>query len=297
VLSNGQRIPIDRITDGNFSRSTVLITTGTISVDVELMAAGQTRISSGVATLIVDELPTIANVMFRLDPQDVRNLYMSWQVAGAPVAHFEVQYGTSGVVLDQKVEVEGTEMVFKGIDPKQDYFFQITPLLGEEKEHGSPTEIYTYSPAIPLEQNTGMVLTGIATTGTAVIIDMPASVPTCSIKGIRVITQKIGGNYYLVWDKVKYATSYTLYMSDVDDPLTKKKLLDTTDTQYEYPFDHTAEQNQYAYFRVEATCDDGQVMELAGAKKVQVGPAEDILLLIFVSLLIYAGIKMYRYAE
>ncbi|MDR2190863.1 MAG: hypothetical protein LBP53_06970 [Candidatus Peribacteria bacterium] len=86
-------------------------------------------------------------------------------------------------------------------------------------------------------------------------------------------------------------------MSDIDDPITKRKLLDTKETRYEYPFDHSTERNQYAYFRVEATCDDGQVLELTGAKKVQVGPAEDVLMLVCISLLIYAGIRLYRYAE
>jgi hypothetical protein len=59
-------------------------------------------------------------------------------------------------------------------------------------------------------------------------------------------------------------------MSDVNDSTTKRKLLDTTETRYEYPFDYSSEVDIYAYFRVEATCDDGQVMELTGAKKVQV---------------------------
>lgn len=77
----------------------------------------------------------------------------------------------------------------------------------------------------------------------------------------------------------------------------KSLVLTTTETRYEYPFDHAAEEDQYAYFRVEATCADGQVMEITSAKKIQVGPMDDILLLICVSLLIYGGIRLYRYAE
>ncbi|MDR3169869.1 MAG: hypothetical protein LBU27_09355 [Candidatus Peribacteria bacterium] len=83
-------------------------------------------------------------------------------------------------------------------------------------------------------------------------------------------TEKIGRKTYLVRDAVKNATSYTVYMSEVNDPTTKKKLLDTKETRYEYPFDYSAEVDIFAYFRVEATCDDGQVLELTGAKKVQV---------------------------
>ncbi|MDR0369968.1 MAG: hypothetical protein LBH96_05750 [Candidatus Peribacteria bacterium] len=77
----------------------------------------------------------------------------------------------------------------------------------------------------------------------------------------------------------------------------KRILLTTKDTRFEYPFDYSSEEDIYAYFWVEASCDDGQTVELASSQKVQVGPAEDILLLICVSLLIYAGIRLYRYAE
>jgi hypothetical protein len=78
---------------------------------------------------------------------------------------------------------------------------------------------------------------------------------------------------------------------------TKRTLLTTTETRFEYPFDYSSEEDLYAYFWVEATCDDGQKVALTSSQKVQVGPAEDLLLLVCVSLLIYAGIRLYRYAE
>jgi hypothetical protein len=53
----------------------------------------------------------------------------------------------------------------------------------------------------------------------------------------------------------------------------------------------------YAYFWVEAACEDGKTVELTSAHKVQVWPAEDVLMLLFICLLIYAWIKLYRYAE
>jgi hypothetical protein len=59
-------------------------------------------------------------------------------------------------------------------------------------------------------------------------------------------------------------------MGETPDATKKKKLIDTTETRYEYPFDLSSEEDIFAYFWVEATCDDGQVMQLTGAKKVQV---------------------------
>jgi hypothetical protein len=99
---------------------------------------------------------------------------------------------------------------------------------------------------------------------------MSGNKTTCSVQGIRVTTQKIANKYYLVWNAVPGVISYTIYMAEVPDASQKKKLLETTDTRYEYPFDLSSEEDIYAYFRVEGVCDDGQVVELAGAKKVQV---------------------------
>jgi hypothetical protein len=59
-------------------------------------------------------------------------------------------------------------------------------------------------------------------------------------------------------------------MADTPNPPQKQKLLETTETRYEYPFDLSSEEDIFAYFRVDATCDDGQVLQLTSAKKVQV---------------------------
>ncbi|MDR2415126.1 MAG: hypothetical protein LBD75_00465 [Candidatus Peribacteria bacterium] len=300
ILSYGMRLPLDKLADGHFSRSTVMLATGTISGDIELVAGGQAKTYTGVISFFVDETPLISNVTFKLNPQNIRNLHMSRQVTGIPVTNFEVYYGTAKEQLEKTVETTGTEIVFKNIDTTKEYFFKIIPLLGTGtiKEHGAATEIYTYTPSVSQTQlpDPPTIISG--NNEPTVIVDVGENtIPLCTIKGIRVVTQKIGNNYYLVWDQVANAISYTVYMSEINDSSQKIKLLETKETRYEYPFDHSVEQNQYAYFRVEATCDDGQVLELTSAKKVQVGPTEDILMLICVSLLIYAGIRLYRYAE
>ncbi|MDR0650827.1 MAG: hypothetical protein LBG59_05530 [Candidatus Peribacteria bacterium] len=294
------RLPLDKLADGQFSRSTVMLATGTISGDIELIAGGQSKIYTGVISFFVDEVPLISNVMFKLNQQNMRNLHMSRQVTGIPVTSFEVYYGTDKEQITKKVEVNGTEIVFQNIDSTKEYFFKIIPLLGTgtTKEHGAATEIYTYTPSISQEQLPDPPPTVSESGETIVIVDAGGNTtPLCTIQGIRVVTQKIGNKYYLVWDSITNATSYTVYMSEINDSSQKIKLLETKETRYEYPFDHSVEYNQYAYFRVEATCDDGQVLQLTSAKKVQVGPTEDILMLICVSLLIYAGIRLYRYAE
>ena len=57
---------------------------------------------------------------------------------------------------------------------------------------------------------------------------------------------------------------------DMTSATSKKKLLETTDTKYEYPFDYTAEKEIYSYFWVEAVCSDNSVVPLSEAQRVQV---------------------------
>ncbi|MDR0860346.1 MAG: hypothetical protein LBO09_05230 [Candidatus Peribacteria bacterium] len=264
IFSNGQApLVLDKDADGVFSRTTTLITSGQISLDVELTAVGQAKTYSGNTTFFVDDSPEIRNVRFQVDPQDPKKLYISRKLVGAEASGYNVLYGLAKDALSQQTKTTQTSVIFQ-IEPKKTYYFKIIPLLGTGEEHGSATEIYTYDPAIPLDAKDDPIVG----TGPVVVIEPVHSL--CIIKGIRVTTEKIGRKTYLVRDPVDNATSYTLYMSDEKDPDTKRKLLDTKETRYEYPFDYSSEVDIYAYFRVEATCDDGQVMELAGAKKVQV---------------------------
>jgi hypothetical protein len=128
LFSNGQNLPADKIADGHFSRTTSMITTGTLSISVETMAT-QKSTYSGVLSLFIDDSPLITNVTFKLDPQNPKNLHVSRTVTGMPVDHFEVKYGRSRDNLDQQIEVERPEIIFQNIDTLQEYFFQITPLL------------------------------------------------------------------------------------------------------------------------------------------------------------------------
>ena len=114
---------------------------------------------------------------------------------------------------------------------------------------------------------------------------------------MRVRTEKIWRSYYLVWDPVPNATSYILYSSDVDVNITKKKIIETTSTRYEYPFDYSSDTPVYEYFWVEAVCSDNSIVSLTDAQKVQVWPTENIALIVVLSLFVYAWIRLYRYSE
>jgi hypothetical protein len=198
IFNNGERLPTDKVSDGKFSRSTVMITTGEQILSVEVTALGETQLSSGVLTLFIDQETVIENVTFKLDPQTMKDLDMSWSVSGKPASLFEVKYGTEKETLDKTIEVDRTEIIFTNIDTTKQRFFQITPLYGTEKTHGAASDIYDWigpgPVAPPTSQNTGN-----SQPSSPVVVDFPENTSLCSVKGIRVTTQKVGGKYYLVW--------------------------------------------------------------------------------------------------
>lgn len=121
--------------------------------------------------------------------------------------------------------------------------------------------------------------------------------PRCTVQNIATRTTKIWDNYYLVRDKVENVTKYIVYSSTTPEWDDKVKVYETNDTNYEYPFDYNAQEDQFLYFWIVWICDDGEELELTWATKVQVWPAENLLLLICMTFLIYFGIKLFRATE
>jgi hypothetical protein len=121
--------------------------------------------------------------------------------------------------------------------------------------------------------------------------------PRCIVENISTRTKKIWDNYYLIWDKVENVSKYIVYSSTLPDGSDKMKVYETTDTSYQYPFDRTSEEDKFAYFWIVWICDDGQELELTGATKVQVWPAENFFLLLCMTFLIYFWIKLFRQTE
>jgi hypothetical protein len=141
-FDKGDHFPADKVSDGKFSRSTVMLTTGENVISVETTALGETRMYTGVLSLFVDQETLIHNVIFKLDPQSLKDLNMSWSVLGKQASFFEVKYGLVEEALDNTIEVNRTEIIFQNIDTTKPWFFQITPLFGTERTHGAASDIY-----------------------------------------------------------------------------------------------------------------------------------------------------------
>lgn len=121
--------------------------------------------------------------------------------------------------------------------------------------------------------------------------------PSCPAQSISTHTEKIWNSYYLVRDKAESVKKYIIYSSTSPDWKDKVKVYETTDTSYEYPFDHTSKEDIFMYFRVIWVCEDWEEIELTWATKVQVWPTENFFLLLCLTLLIYFWIKLFRHTE
>ena len=121
--------------------------------------------------------------------------------------------------------------------------------------------------------------------------------PSCPAQQVSVHTTKIWNSYYLIRDKAENVTKYNIYTSAYPDWKDKVKVYETTDTCYEYPFDDTADEEIYVNFRIVWICENWDEIELSWATKVQVWPSENFILLLCVTFLVYAGIKLFRQTE
>ncbi len=270
-LSNGKTLPMDRSTAWLFTKEILMDTDGTIDVGVEVINNGQTKSYTGIAVVVVEKSVSIGKIRLYSDSVDKTKLNVTWEAIGT-ANQYKVQYGTSQSLLDQFVIAPTNEIIINNLTIGQVYYFQITPVDNTQTAIGQASAI---------TQTT--IGEGLA----------------CVVKNITVVDQKIGDKYYLTRSWVENADSYIIYRSEFEtnDSTKMQKVGETTGTMFEYPFNKASKVNQYAYYLVEAACKDGTSLKIDNARKIQVGPVENILLFIVVALFGYCIYKLYKYSD
>lgn len=110
-----------------------------------------------------------------------------------------------------------------------------------------------------------------------------APVPsTCSTTNIPLETQEINGQYYISRQPVVKAVSYIVYRADKStNSLSQMNVVSrTTSTRFEYPFDPNSEIDQYAWYAVEAICENNDQKQIGNITAVKVGPERTLLFLL-----------------
>lgn len=262
---------MDKKSTGIFSKDMIIDTQGMIDVDVDIIVMGQTKTYTGIALLMVKEATSIGKIRLYADSIDKSKLNVTRETIGN-AAEYRIDYGTDENNLSQSTTVDTKEIIIENLTIGDTYYFQITPLNEEGEEIGEPSEV----------------------TSTKIGEDI-----SCIVLGINVTGTKIGDKYYLVRSAVNNIEKYVIYRADFETNDTEKmqKVGETTGTMFEYPFNANSKKKEYAYYLVEGICKDGTSIKIDSAKKIQVGPAENILLIILISLFGYTIYKLYEYSK
>ncbi len=272
-LSDGKSIPMDKSNAGSFTKEVVMDTKGTIQTDVDLIVLGQAKSYTGVATVIVEEGVAIGKIRMYSDSIDKSKLNVTREPIGT-IPQYKIEYGTSKNTLDMSVVVKTNEIMIENLTVGQTYYFQITPL----DENGTPS--WTASEITEVKA------------GDAI---------SCIVVGIKISTGQIGDKFYLIRSGVANVEKYIIYRSDFDvtESSQMQKIGETTGTMFEYPFNPNpaSKKYKYAYYIVEAVCKDGTNIKIDSTKKIVVGPAENIMLIILISLFGYTIYKLYGFSK
>ncbi|HMT00785.1 MAG TPA: hypothetical protein PKC14_00505 [Candidatus Absconditabacterales bacterium] len=275
-LSNGTTFPLDKIAEGQFGKNIEFSTPGVASLGVSLMSNGVKKNYDSVASIQVLQPLTIQTMIYEVkivvDQMDKSKVSLSWTSSGnVSLSGYRFSYGTDKTNLDKNFIVTGNFALLTNIESDTAYYAQIQPLSMTGAVVGVPSDLIVIEPIKP-------------------------SAPLCTIQGIQFWTEKIDDTYFLVWDEVENADKYIIYRSDslTDGIDEMQKVGETSDLRFEYPFDPTTKNYEYAYYSVQAVCSDGNLLQIDTVKKVQVGPFLNIMYVLFISGILYYMYTLYK---
>ena len=297
IFPDNKEYPLDKEKDGLFSKELMLTQTGSLDIASDL-SAGPTlsKKYDKMLTLEVADNTQIWEVKIQALTTLAGAIQLDWKVIGWSSPAYAIQYGLTKDDLAGTAITKETTATLSGFTYGKDYFFKIQPLNIQNIADGLPSDVLEFT--MPIASWTGPNQTALSASGLEMAPDHPtAALPTCIVKNIKVSTQKIGNKYYLVRNKIENATKYLVYKSDFADNSDKSFLGETELTRFEYPFDKTSKEDVYAYYTVEALCADGNKAVLTEAQKVKVGPVEDMMLILTLTMLGYLIYRLYSYRE
>lgn len=270
-VSDGKSLPLEKTSAGIFKKEVMMDTKGNLDLDIDLIVLWQTKSYTWVAKIIVEEGMGIGKIRLYADSIDKSKLNVTWEALGN-IAQYKINYGTSKNNLDLSVVVKTKEIIIENLIIWQTYYFQITPLDENGTPSGTTSEI----------------------TEAKIGEDM-----SCVVVGIQVSTGQIGDKYYLIRSAVNNIEKYVIYRSEfaTTESSHMQKIGETTGTTFEYPFNKLSKKEAYAYYLIEWICKDGTTLKIDSVKKIVVGPTENIILIILISLFGYVVYKLYGFSK
>ena len=269
-----------------FSEKVFLLVPWEVSLDLEISSNNNSTIKKykDVKKIYVWWAPEIWEIVTDIDDKN-QTASISWTVLNGAVSWYVVNYRVDGNSdFSWEKWTENEFFTFDNLPYDREIFMNITPYWNGQKSHGAASKTVQFVISKP-------------STSSWQVNPFELNLPKCTVQNISLRTTKIGDSYYLMWDRMENVSKYVVYSSTDESWKNRTKVYETSDTSYEYPFDHTSEQDQFLYFWIVWICEDGEELELSWATKVQVGPAENFFLLLCLTLMIYFWIKLFKETE
>ena len=305
-----------------FSQNVFLIGTWEVTLSFDTKASNNVDQSyENLKTIQVADYPTISDLKVTEKKAEENRVDVWWNVQNwSIVSSYFVNYWDAKWTLSWSSRTETKAFRFNNVPHETVIYMNVTPYRNKNSKHWAASETITFvlskdnkcwnwvcdeweTPETCPEDCGAVCWNWICE-----VSETPESCPedclwsmvvksSCVAQTVPVRTTKIWDSYYLIWDKAKDVTKYIVYSSETQDIKNRTKIYETTDTSYEYPFDYNAKEDIYMYFWVVWVCENWEELELTGATKVKVWPVENLFLLICLTLLIYAWIKLFRQTE
>ena len=270
---------MDRSASGVFNKTVIVDKSGTNRVDVTLVFEWwQRTIYADRATLNIKSMSGIGTLKVVNNIADPSQVSLSWTSVGTPVSYI-IRYGQSKDALTGEIKTTLTNTQIESLEIGKQYFFQV---FGVDE---------TWSISDKWSDIASLTTQWQSAAWDNIIWS------SCTVVGIKIRTEKIWDQYFLIWDPMPWAVEYHIYKSDyeVNNIQNMQKVWSTTVAQFAYPFDSTAKKDEYKFYSVVATCSDWQNLQIDSVKKVHTWPLSDMIILFFVSLISYFLYRIYRY--
>ena len=305
--SENDSMVMNKVWIWEFNQNVWLVGSWELSLSFELSSSNNSVNESfnNYKTITVSDIPNISDININTNIEE-KSASISWNVSNESiVSSYLIDWRIEWSTLSWKDRSETTSFKFNDVPYDTIVNLNITPYRSNQSKHWAASKTIQF--VISKKQESDSCWNWICENweshelcpqdcdgewSTTVI-----SWPSCPPQHISAHTKKIWDSYYLIRDKIENVKKYVVYSSSTPDWKDKVKVYETTDTSYEYPFDHSSEEDVYMYFRIIWVCEDWEELELTWATKVQVWPAENFFLLMCLTLLIYAGIKLFRETE
>ncbi len=289
-----------------FVQNVFLVGSGEIFLSFDISSSNNTINKSydKYTSISVSDSPSISNIKINTDAEN-KTADISWDTPNNTVSSYLINRWIEwSNTLSWKERSEKNSFRFKDVPYDTIVNLNITPYRNNQSKHGAASKTIKFMISKDQKDTCWNWFCDNWESHELCPLDCEGEWWTtiilwssCPAQSISTHTEKIWNSYYLIRDKAEGVKKYIVYSSQSPDWKDKVKIYETTDTSYEYPFDHTSKEDVFMYFRVIWVCEDWEEIELTWATKVQVWPAENFFLLVCLTLLIYFWIKLFRHTE